>query len=258
MNIPQSPELETALGAIDKKIRVQIIKTYLKLRAAYVSGEYDAAGLRAGVCSEAIVRFLQNELTGTFTPFGKKLQNFADLCRGFEKTPKDKGNESLRILIPRCLLFIYTLRNKRGIGHIGGEIEANEIDAATAVRVADWCVSELIRIYHKLPLEEAQSIIDAIAVRQIPQIWNVAGKNRVLDPTLKYSDQTLLLLHGTNDDAIPIEDLADWVEHPRLWNYKTNVIKSLHDRRLLEWDKETNTVIISPIGVKYVEENLIK
>ncbi len=257
MSTLQSPELEAALVSIDKRFRLRIIKSYLHVRAAYTSGEYDAAGLRAGVFSEAVARFLQQELSGSYTPFGTKLPNFADLCRGFEKFDKTKGHESLRIIIPRCLLFIYTLRNKRGIGHIGGEIEANEIDAATAVRAADWCISELIRIYHKLSIEEAQSLLDAIALRQSPLIWTVGGKQRVLNPGLSYPDQTLLLLHGTNDYAVAIEELAEWVEHPRLWDYKSKVVDRLHKRRLVEWDRGSDTVILSPTGIKYVEDNLL-
>ena len=35
-------------------------------------------------------------------------------------------------------MFLYALRNKRDIGHVGGDIEANEIDALIAARVADW------------------------------------------------------------------------------------------------------------------------
>lgn len=258
MNISQNPELEAALEAIDQQFRHRIIKTYLHLRAAYASGEYDAAGLRAGVFSEAVVRLLQHELSGTHIPFGESLPSFSDLCRGFEKLDKTKGHESLRIVIPRCLLFIYTLRNKRGIGHIGGEIEANEIDAATVLRAADWCISELIRLYHKLSIEEAQCILDAIAVRQTSRIWSVGGKHRVLNPSLNYPDQTLLLLHSTNEYAVPIEELADWVEHPRLREYKTKVVDRLHKRRLVEWNRDSDTVILSPTGIQYVEDTLLK
>lgn len=96
MNISHNTKLEAALGTIDSHFRNRIVKAYLHLRAAYVSGEYDAAGLRAGVFSEAVVRLLQQELTGTHTPFGNSLHNFADICRDFEKVDKSKGHESLR------------------------------------------------------------------------------------------------------------------------------------------------------------------
>lgn len=250
--------LELALAGIDKVFRDRIIKAYIDLRSAYVTGEYDAAGLRAGVFAEALVRVLEKELTGSHTPFGKALSNFAELCRSFEKIDRSKGAESLRVLIPRALLFIYTLRNKRGIGHIGGDVEANQIDAASCLRTADWCICELIRIYHKLSLEEAQEILDAIAVRQSPAIWAVGGKRRVLKKGLPYSSQALLLLHGCEDTAVLSEDLADWIEHPRLWDFRAKVLAPLHSQRMVEWDKESDSVILSPLGVRYVEDELLK
>ena len=48
------------------------------------------------------------------------------------------------------------------------------------VVAADWIVCELIRVYHGLSLEEAQDLVDAISVKNIPAIWEVAGKKRVL------------------------------------------------------------------------------
>jgi hypothetical protein len=48
------------------------------------------------------------------------------------------------------------MRNKRGIGHVAGDVDANAIDIATMARTADWIVCELIRINHGLSLEEAQ------------------------------------------------------------------------------------------------------
>lgn len=250
--------LETALAGIDRPFRDRIIKSYIDLRAGFSTGQYDAAGLRAGVFAEAVARLLQQVLTGAHTPFGTPLPNFADLCRSFERLDKSKGPESLRVIVPRALLLIYTLRNKRGIGHIGGDIEANEIDAATCLRTADWCICELVRIYHKLSLEDAQALLDAISVRQNPTIWTVGGKKRILNTSLTYPDQVLLLLHSVEESAVPSEDLADWIEHPRLRDFRSKVLSPLHSRRMIEWDRETDMVSISPIGVKRVEEAILK
>ncbi|MBV1931408.1 MAG: hypothetical protein KUG71_06810, partial [Porticoccaceae bacterium] len=97
-----------ALASVDKSFRTKIIKSYIDLKAAFVSAQYDSAGLRAGVFAEAVVRLLQQELTGSHTPFGTRLPNFTALCHGFENVDKPKGHESLRVLIPRALHFIYT------------------------------------------------------------------------------------------------------------------------------------------------------
>ncbi len=257
-NISAASKLEQALTGIDKIFRDRIVKAYIDLRSAYITGEYDAAGLRAGIFAESLARLIEQELTGKHTPFGTSLSNFADLCRSFEKIDKSRGIETLRVIIPRALLFIYTLRNKRGIGHVGGDVEANQIDAASCIRTADWCICELVRIYHKLSLEEAQEILDAIAVRQLPDIWNVGGKRRVLRVGLSYSNQVLLLLHGCESSVVLSEDLADWIEHPRIRDFRTKVLAKLHSQRMVEWDQESDSVLLSPLGVKHVEDVVLQ
>ncbi len=244
--------LETALKAISKNFRTRIIKHYIELKSAFAEGQYDACGVRAGKFCETMVRFLQEYLTGKSTPFGQKISNLGDECSKLERVPAASFPESLRIMIPRALSFLYTLRNKRGIAHVGGDIDANEIDAVVCLRIADWCLCELIRIFHALSLEEAQALLDAIAARQIPQIWSVVGKKRVLDSSLGYKDQTLLLLYSEKDSGIPnagipVEDLFEWTEHPRQSDYRRDVLRPLHSQRQIEYDQDTEVAIISPL-----------
>src|SRR5262249_7365033 len=141
---------------------------------------FDSAGLSSGKFTESIFRFLQHHLTGTYIPFGQHIPNFADESRKLIQLPATSGIESLRIIIPRALVYLYTLRGKRGIGHVGGDVEANAIDAATIVRVADWIICELIRVFHQLSLEEAQAVVDTLSTRNLPIVWEVSGKKRIL------------------------------------------------------------------------------
>ncbi|MDB5412339.1 MAG: hypothetical protein JWR10_674 [Rubritepida sp.] len=244
--------LEGALDGVPAKFRSRLIKSYRELKAAHNAGQHDTAGLRAGRLCEVTLRFLQQELTGAHVPFGQQMPAFANHCAKLEQLPKERGNDSLRVMLPRALSFMYTLRNKRGIGHEGGDVDANEIDSATCVRMADWCLCELIRIYHALSLEEAQALLDTISERQVPDIWTVLGKKRVLRSGLGYGDKTLLLLYSEIETAVPMEDLCDWIEHPRIRDYR-KVLATLHRRRLVEYDRESETVLISPLGIQAVE-----
>jgi hypothetical protein len=257
MSTPPASQLEAALGKLPKEYRDRLIKAYLGLKVAFADGVFDACGLRAAKYAEVVLRLLQHELGQIPIPFGQKISNLQDECAKLEQLPKAIGSESLRIVIPRALTFLYTLRNKRGIGHVGGDIEANEIDAATAARLADWTLAELIRIYYAIPLEDAQSLLDAIVTRQLPQVWTVAGKKRVLNPKLTYQEQVLILLYGERDNGVVFEDLFEWVEHPRKDRFRSNVVRPLHESRLVEYDEETQVVILSPTGVKEVEDRLL-
>ena len=257
MSTAQSePTLETALSGVPAPLRSRLLTRYGELKAAYVNGQYDACGLRAGLLCEVLLRVLQSELTGTYIPLGSRLGRFDSECLKLENLPQSAGSEGLRVIMPRALNFVYTLRNKRGIGHEGGDVDANEIDAATAVRVADWCISELIRVVHAISLEEAQALLDAIAEREVPQVWSVANAKRVLDPSLNYREQTLLLLYAERG-PVPVEDLFAWTEHSRMDNFRTQVLRPLHRERLLEYDRETETAVLSPTGAERVDEQII-
>jgi hypothetical protein len=149
------------------------------------------------------------------------------------------------------------LRNKRGIGHEAGDIDANQIDASAAVRIADWCMCEIVRVYHALSLEEAQALCDAIVAREFPRVWQVFGKKRVLDTSLSYADQTLLLLYSDPSSAVPAEDLIEWTEHSNPAVFRRDVLTKLHRARHIEWDRETHMAIIGPKGIARVEASLL-
>jgi hypothetical protein len=254
-----SSELDAALSAIPHQFRTRIIKTYLEVKKRYKEAahdaEWDTSGLSAGKFCETVLRFLQKHLTDSYTPFGTTI-NFEDECRKLVTLPKTAGVEALRVIMPRALAFLYTLRNKRAIGHVGGDVEANEIDAATTARLSDWVVCELIRVFHGLSLEEAQVIVDAIALRALPDIWSVGGKKRVLKKGLSYKQKTLLLLYG-EPDAVLTEDLVAWTEYSNASTYRKDVLKPLHKDRLVEYDAESELVYLSPLGIQEVEKNIL-
>jgi hypothetical protein len=149
------------------------------------------------------------------------------------------------------------MRNKRGIGHLGGDVDANKIDASVMSRVADWIVCELIRIHHGLSIEEAQALVDGVAIRELPQVWEVAGKKRVLREGLTAREQSLLLLYASKDADVLVEDLIAWVEYSNPGVFKTKVLYPLHRDRMVEWDRDSDTITISPKGAKHVEEKLL-
>lgn len=248
--------LDQALAQISPQFRSKFVGSYLALKQAARENRHDLAGLNAGKFCETCLRLLQHIVTGTYTPFGKQIQNFADECRKVITTPTPQVVESLRVLVPRALVFVYTMRNKRGVGHVGGDVDANAIDIATMARTADWIICELIRVYHQLSLEEAQAIIDGLAARDIPQIWEVDGKKRVLVRGLTVKQQTLLLLYSEPSSAVLDDDLCDWVEYATLPLYRRDVLRPLHKERLIEYDVELGVVRLSPVGAVEAEKRL--
>jgi hypothetical protein len=213
--------LEAALASVPPTFRARIIKSYLDLKARYAEAKHDAAGVSAGKLCESVVRLVQQELTGMFTPFGQQISNMARECESFASKPATiAGKDSLRLVLPKAISLIYTLRNKRGIGHVGGDVDANAIDGLTIARVADWMMCELIRIYHKMSLEEAEALVNSLAERNIPDVWVVGGHRRVLRSDTSVPDKTLLLLYSSTEMATASatsnrstdDALKDWTE----------------------------------------------
>lgn len=204
-----------------------------------------------------MIRLLQHEIHGTYVPFGKHIGNFPGECRKLVISGNRTVPEALRVIVPRALVLVYTMRNKRGIGHVGGGVDANRIDAATIARACDWVVCELIRRFHGLFLEETQDIVDGLTVRNVAEVWEVGGKKRVLKRGLGFKEKVLLLCYQGPDSAILAEDMFDWVEYSSQPVFKSEVLRPLHKDRLLEYDWETETITISPLGVKKVEESIL-
>lgn len=255
-----SANLAGALANAPSKFRKRIVDSYTEIKRRHreaVSGSsLDAAGLSAGKFCESVIRLLQHALTGSSIPFGSHIPNFPDACRRLITLDASAGPESLRVLIPRALVFLNTMRGKRGIGHVGGDIEANSIDLATIIRISDWVMCELVRVYHDLPIENAQAVVDSLAAKEIPDVWEIGGKKRILRAGLNFKQKVLLLLYSQADSAALAEELYDWSEHSHMANFRRDVLRPLHIAKLVEYDRAEEIVHLSPRGIAEVEEIL--
>lgn len=249
-------KIDAALSVLPKKLRKRLISYYMEMKTAYLRGNHDMCGIRAGKFSEVLVRCVQQLLEGKFTPLGTTLNIHKETLR-LENLPKTTDMETLRLLIPRAICFLYTLRNKRGFAHAGGDLDSDPVDAATCSHIAGWCLCELIRVIHHLPLEDARILVELISKREIPYFWSVGGKKRILREGLNYSDQTLLLLYSEGDMFVSVKDIFNWVEYSRMDSFRVRILKTLHQSRLIEWNKDENTVTISPTGIKEVEDRIL-
>ncbi|MDD4876527.1 MAG: hypothetical protein PHQ86_05300 [Dehalococcoidales bacterium] len=155
------------------------------------------------------------------------------ILRDFETFDKSK-NDSFRIHIPRILLSVYNIRNKRGVGHLGGDVNPNLADATVITAAVDWILAELYRIFYTVSLNEAQEIVNGLVRRKIPLVWEINNIRRVLDPTISYRNQTLILLCSVYPSSLADDELVNCLEYSNPSRYRTNIIKNLHKDRLIE------------------------
>jgi hypothetical protein len=182
-----------------------------------------------------------------------KPQNMVDSCKQLER--EQQLPRSLRIQVPRMLVALYEIRNNRGVGHAGGDVDPSHMDAVAVLYMSKWLMAELIRVFHNVTTSEATDAVDLLVERELPTVWSVDGKKRVLAGKLNQWDKTLLLLYS-EPGAVAETDLPTWIEAANASRYRRDVLHKAHRERLLEYDQINRTVRLSPKGVRHVEEHL--
>jgi hypothetical protein len=243
-----------ALATIPEHLRKPLLAAFDEIVTNYRQGRWEPSELNGGKLCEILYTILQGHVDGAYPAKPAKPSNMVDACRSLEKA-SSTFPRSVRIQIPRMLIALYEIRNNRGVGHVGGDVDPNHMDAVAVLYVTKWIVSELVRVFHGVDTSTATAVVDALIEREIPIIWDVGGMKRILSKSLSRKNKTLLLLYG-QATAVDEEVLADWVEHPRLSDYRKDVLRPLHEAKLVEYDRGAGIVHLSPLGMVYVEERL--
>jgi len=241
-------------------LRDPLLKAYQEIAANYIEHRWEPSELNGGKFCEVVFTIIDGTLKGAYAAKPSKPKDMVASCRAIEQISEDPhrvGDRSLRILIPRILQPLYEIRNNRGVGHVGGDVDPNFLDATAVYGMVSWTLAELVRIFHNVTTQEAQDSVDALIERQHPLIWEVGDVKRVLDASMKTPDQVLLLLHQ-KPTWVTDKDLADWVEYSSESMFRTRVLRSLHKKRLIEHDRNNLRSRISPIGVSEVETRILK
>ena len=246
-------ELKIILSSIPSGLTGPLEDAYNEIVRNYREGRWEPSELNGGKLCEVVYSILRGYVDASYPATPCKPSNMVLACNAFEKATT--FDRSIRIQIPRIIIALYEVRNNRGVGHVGGEVNPNHMDAIVVLHMAKWIVSELVRIFHGVSTEEATKIVEAISDRTLQLVWKVNGTNRVLDPSLSFKDKTLALLYGESN-PLHEKDLIRWVEHSNASVFKRDVLRPLHSQRFLEFDEKSHTIQLSPTGIKHVEENI--
>lgn len=243
------------LATLPAGLRDPLLDEYRGIATAYTEGRWKLSALDAGRFCEVVYTILDGALGGTFAAAPSKPARFPEACRALEsRPPVAVADRSLRILIPRVLPALYEVRNNRDVGHVGGDVTANKMDAQFVRDAATWVLAELVRIFHAVPIADAQASVDALVERSHPLVWEHNGKRRVLDPTMSAKDKVLILLHGLPGGA-SVTDLQEWTKYKV--NFRRQVLEPLESALLIECDTNWSQVVITPLGVSKVECDLL-
>ncbi|PIN73764.1 hypothetical protein COV20_06105 [Candidatus Woesearchaeota archaeon CG10_big_fil_rev_8_21_14_0_10_45_16] len=230
--------------------------TYDEIIRNFHESRFEPSELNGGKFSEAVYRVLEwhTNSNRSYTPFGQAIRNFSDSLKKFENmTPH---TDTIRFHIPKLLSAIYSIRNKRGVGHIGGDVNPNHMDATLLVHIARWILAELIRIFHTISLSEAEKIVENLTTKEYPIVWDIGDKKRILDTELTFENKALVLLYSSHPNPVLEPKLVYWLEYSNPSMFRKKIIIPLHKRRLIEYDASSKYIFLSPKGIKFVEQNI--
>lgn len=240
------------LGSIPPTLRNELLQVFNEITTNYRENRWEPAELNGGKFSEVVYSIIKGYVDGSFPARASKPNPFDQACRNLEQATGFP--RSVRIGIPRILIGLYDIRNSRSVGHVGGDVDPNAMDAAVVVAMAKWVMAELIRIFHQTDTVTASQAVEALTERTLPYIWEVDGVKRVLITGMTLGRKTLHLLYASTR-PVNEKDLVEWVEVSRLANFR-RTLRQLHSDRLIEFNEKTGQITLSPKGVNEVEQTL--
>lgn len=211
--------------------------------------------MKSGGQVKAAYAILKGHVDGTYPTKPSKPANFAVACAALETAPPSFGR-SIRLLIPRMLVPLYDIRNSRSVGHIGGDVNPNYMDALCVLHISKWVVAEFVRLFHGVSIDEAKNIVDSLSTRETALVWDTGSVKRVLSTSLTMLEKTLIILYSNPQPTSEIE-LVRSTEHSNASIFRRDILKKAHTARLIEYDTVTKLVKISPLGVRRVEEVIL-
>lgn len=239
-----------ALSAIPSGLRNPLLAEYNEIVRNFSERRWTPAELSGGKFCEIVYTILEGHAAGLYPRRPAKPRNFVQACRRLEQNATVP--RSFQILIPRLLPALYEIRNNRGVGHTGGDVDPNHMDATAVLAMTSWVMAELVRVFHDISVDEAQQIVDSLAERRIPLVWASGQMRRVLKPQLSLQDQIMVLI-ASAPGAVVTDDLFVWTGYDNR-GYFNRLLRKLHSQRFVERSANGETLELLPPGADYANQ----
>lgn len=246
--------VKSALSAIPDGLRAPLLAEYQSIVQNFAEHRWSPSELSGGKFCEIVYTILDGHAKSAYAASPKKPRAFDQACKLLENN--SLVPRSFQILIPRLLPALFEVRNNRGVGHAGGEVDPNHMDAVFVLTSCNWIMAELVRVFHNVSIAEAQAFVDQLVERRMPLLWIGDGMRRVLDTSLGLREQILLLL-CTSPGKISTADLKNWTGYKNNTYFK-RLLREMHEERLIELAADGGTALILPPGDKIASDLIAK
>jgi hypothetical protein len=246
--------VKSALSAIPDGLRSPLLAEYQSIVQNFAEHRWSPSELSGGKFCEIVFTILDGYAKSTYASAPKKPRAFDQVCRLLENN--SQVPRSFQILIPRLLPALFEVRNNRGVGHSGGDVDPNHMDAVFVLASCNWIMAELVRVFHNVSIAEAQAFVDKLVERRVPLLWIGDDMRRILDTSLGLREQILILL-CTSPGKIATADLKNWTGYKNNTYFK-KLLREMHEDRLIELASDGSTALILPPGDKIASDLIAK
>ena len=240
-----------------KEIVEKLVENYLEIHSNYFLKKHREASQYGGRFAEMIVRMLQyTTQNGNYTPLGTRLPNIHNLVVQFGNLSKHTFDEAIRITIPRAIDVLYSIRNKRDVGHVGGDLSANLSDATLSIYLSSWILAELLRVYYTGDIDKAQILVDNLVSRKFSLVQDFNGFQKILRPDLSLPKKVLVLIFS-KEEGVTLDELKLWLGKRTDTSYLKRVLNELEDKKAyIHLDSSLGKYKITNAGFSYIEDNI--
>jgi len=218
-------------AGIPQTLVEEVLASFEDAKGRFHLSDFRPQAVDGGRFTEGVMRVLEWETTQQFTPLGDSRFKVDTKITTLGNLPALDASDSIRLHIPRAVRLIYDIRNKRNTAHLADGIDPNLQDASLVVATMSWILAELVRIYHAVPADEAQALIEALVQRDLPMIQVFDGRPRILKD-MRASDHCLVLLYWVGQGGVTSAVLRSWLPSQMRAN-AIRTLEALHKKHLV-------------------------
>ncbi|MEK7546941.1 MAG: hypothetical protein AAB536_02065 [Patescibacteria group bacterium] len=185
--------MSSILKNIPKNLEDGLFTEYTELKRRFQLNDVGPSQLNGGRLAEVILRIFQHLLKIPVSPFENEIKT-EEKTRILNKVISDATIDiHIRQKVSSIARMLLDFRNNRNVAHLGG-FSANSIDAQFVLSSSNWIIAEFIRVFGNYSLEDAQELIDSIAVPTYPVIFDIEGDDFIARDDLTVKEEVLVLV----------------------------------------------------------------
>jgi len=214
-----------------------IEQEYNELKNSYYSEEKTKVGIHSGRFCELISSLLCLKELNQNDDLNKI--NFDQNIKNFKNSKKNSAKEEIsRLMIPRVLRSIYTIRSKKKIAHIK-TFDPMKVDLKFINIAVDWVISQLLIIYCNVNSDEVIKYFERVSLDDFRKVERFEDGDIVFNaPNLSFTDKLLFILADFYNKGRIDEDILLKISKPKNNSYIRTYLNRMEKNTLVHINEE--------------------